>query len=240
MSDEFYEKIDEIEKLNNDELIEAMKKQDNITNYYRLLIKEEKITVQLRTTKGKYIPYDINTKDPLILLRFYHQARNSELTKPGDWDKMELYLIKKNGNVIKKVEPTATIASLTNDMPLAEDDPQLYFSFKLPERVAQAITKIQAQVRGKAVRNRGKKNDNEDPNGDCKGKNRKCGEVDERIKIKKMSNIGRQAICKSYANCDWIKKAGRKKKKKKKKKKAFLSRKKNNRKNRTKKKTLSK
>ena len=63
---------------------------------------------------------------------------------------MELYLIKKNGNVIKKVEPTATIASLISDMSLAEDDPlpQLYFSYQIPERVAQAVTKIQAQARG--------------------------------------------------------------------------------------------
>ena len=200
-------------------------------------MKEEKITVQLRTQKGRYIPYDINTKDPLILLRFYHQARNSELTKSGNWDKMELYLIEKNGNVKKKVEDTTTIASLISGMTLAEDDPlpQLYFSYKIPERVVQAVTKIQAQVRGRQIRKV------EEPNGDCKGKNPKCSEVGKRINNKKMSNKARKSICNSYTNCDWKEgKKGGNKRKRKKKKKAFPSRKKNNRKNRTKKKTLSK
>ena len=148
MTDVFYEKIDNISNKEPSEIINAMKEQDNITNYYRLLIKEEKITVQLRTTKGKYIPYDINIKDPLILLRFFHQARNSKATKSGNWDKMELYLIEENGNVIKKVEATDTIVSLKQDTSLA-DNP-LYFSFKLPD-------KVKAQQGGKKRKRKKKK-----------------------------------------------------------------------------------
>jgi hypothetical protein len=102
-----------------------------------------------------------------------------------------------------------------------------------------AATAIQSVVRGRSVRNKNNNNKNEVPNGSCKGTGKKCGEVDLRIRGKKMSNIGRQAICKSYPNCDWIKTGGRKKKKKKRRK-AFPSRRKNNRKNRTKKKALSK
>lgn len=236
MSEQFYEEIDNISNKEPSELIKAMEDPNNILKYYGFLMKQEKITVQLKTSKGKYIPYDINTKDPLILLRFYHQARNSKSTKSGNWDKMELYLIEKNGNVIKKVEPTATIASLISDMSLAEDGPlpQLYFSYN-PERVVQAVTKIQAQVRGRQIRKV------EEPNGDCEGTNPKCSGVGKRINNKKMSNKARKSICNSYTNCDWkeVKKGGNKRKRKKKKK-AFPSRKKNNRKNRTKKKTLSK
>tara|TARA_B100000902_G_scaffold256687_1_gene243007 strand:+ start:1629 stop:2507 length:879 start_codon:yes stop_codon:yes gene_type:complete len=102
-----------------------------------------------------------------------------------------------------------------------------------------AATAIQSVVRGRSVRNKNNNNKNELPNGSCKGTGKKCGEVDLRIRGKQMTNIGRQAICKSYPNCDWIKTGGRKKKKKKRRK-AFPSRRKNNRKNRTKKKALSK
>ena len=133
MSDEFYERIDNISNKKPSELIEAMKDPNNILKYYGLWIKEEKITVQLRTSKGNDIPYDINTKDPLILLRFYYQAKNSAATQSGNWDKMELYLIEKNGEVIKKVEATDTIVSLKSNMSLA--DTPLFFSFLLPEKV---------------------------------------------------------------------------------------------------------
>ena len=97
----------------------------------------------------------------------------------------------------------------------------------------EAATKIQAQVRGRQIRKV------EEPNGDCKGENKKCPDVDKRIKGKKMSNKARKSICNSYMGCKWNEKqkGGRKKKKRRK---AFPSRRKNNRKNRTKKKALSK
>ena len=76
-------------------------------------------------------------KDPLILLRFYYQAKNSELAGSGHWETMKLYQIDEQGKVIKEIKDTDTIESLKSDMSLAEGEPlpQLYFSYKRPERV---------------------------------------------------------------------------------------------------------
>lgn len=140
MSEEFYDKIDNISNKEPSKLIEAMKDPNNILKYYGFLIKEEKVKIKLRTAKGGELDYeggeldyDINIKDPLILLRFYYRANNAG-AKSGNWDKMKLYLIEEDGNVIKKVEPTDTIESLKSGTSLAQDQ-QLYFSFKTPEMV---------------------------------------------------------------------------------------------------------
>jgi len=133
--DDLYENLDEIIKKEPSDLIKAM--EDNIEAYYQLLIKEERVRINLRSGKGTMLKYDINMKDPLILLRFYYQARNTGLTDSQHWKTMKLYLIEENGTVIKEVNDTDTIESLKSDMSLAEGEPlpQLYFAYKRPERV---------------------------------------------------------------------------------------------------------
>ena len=115
------------------------------------------------------------------------------------------------------------------------------------KNIEKITTKIQAKVRGHQSRNNKKTHQNEEPNGDCEGKNaigqkkKQCPAVNERIKKKQMSNKARKSICNSYANCEWEENVvdqtmvGGRKKKRRKKKKAFPSRKKTHRKNSTKK-----
>ena len=142
-----YENLDEFIKKEPSDLIKAM--EDNIEGYYQLTIKEEKINIILKTQKGVPLPYSINMKDPLILLRFYYQARNKNLANSGHWKTMKLYLIEENGKVIKEVNDTDTIESLKSGMSLAQDQ-QLYFSYKRPE-------KVQSQQKGGKKRKRKKK-----------------------------------------------------------------------------------
>jgi hypothetical protein len=225
---------------------ETLKEWDSLKGGHNIKIK--------RGTKGKVLSgFKIYGWEPSVMLKFKYLSKNANKIKNKDkfWDSViwhenkklsdtdildpTKYNINKPFRILTKEESTTAGQSKLVRNIMKEDNPN--------NKKNEAATKIQAQVRGQTVRNKGKKNNNEGkknnnevPNGDCKGTNKKCPDVDKRIKGKNMSNIGRQAICKSYAGCDWIKKGGRKKKRKK----AFPSRRKNNRKNRTKKKALSK
>ena len=160
MSEEFYKEINNISNKGPSELIKAMEDPNNILKYYGFFMKEENITVQLKTSKGIYIQYDINTKDPLILLRFYYQARNSAATQSGNWDKMELYLTDKGGDS-RLVHPTDTIASLKGETSLGNTgDDNFYFSFKIPEekKVSKGGKKRNRKKKKKAFPSRKKNN----------------------------------------------------------------------------------
>ena len=199
-----------------------------------------------RGTKGRVLGgFKIYGWEPAVMLKFKYLSKNGSRIKKKQefWDSVIWH---GNGKLSdtdtldpKKYNFNTPFRILTKEESITAGQSKLVRNIMQDNpnnKKNEAATKIQAQVRGQTVRNKGKKNNNEVPNGDCKGTNKKCPDVDKRIKGKKMSNIGRQAICKSYAGCDWIKKGGRKKKRRK----AFPSRRKNNRKNRTKKKALSK
>jgi hypothetical protein len=157
--DSFYDDIDNISNKQPSELIAAMKDSGNILKYYGFLIKEEKITVQLKTPKENNILYEINIKDPLILLRFYYQARNTEAIEQN-FDLMELYLTDKDGGS-RLVHPTDTIASLKGETSLGNNgDDNFYFSFKIPEekKVSKGGKKRKRKKKKKAFPSRKKNN----------------------------------------------------------------------------------
>ena len=198
-----------------------------------------------RGTKGRVLSgFKIFGWEAAVMLKFKYLSKNGKRIKDKDefWDSVIwhgngqlsdtdiLDPTKYNFNtpfriLTKKESETAGQSKLVREIMKEKDSDK--------KKKSEAATKIQAQVRGRQIRKV------EEPNGDCTGKNKKCPDVDKRIKGKQMSNKARKSICNSYMGCKWNEKqkGGRKKKKRRK---AFPSRRKNNRKNRTKKKALSK
>ena len=201
--------------------------------------------VKLQKGKGKVLGgFYIFGWEPAIMLKFKYISKNRARVKDKKefWDSViwhenvklsdtdildpKKYPFDKPFRILTKEESkTAGQSKLVRNI-MKEDNPN-------NKKENEAATKIQAQVRGRQIRKV------EEPNGDCTGTNKKCPDVDKRVKGKKMSNKARKSICNSYTGCKWNEKqkGGRKKKKRRK---AFPSRRKNNRKNRTKKRALSK
>lgn len=185
-------------------------------------LKEEKLTIKLKHNVEK--EYKVYPFDSLLMLKFKHRVE-SKLNKKGivELDNAKIFIHLSDGKMIEVAE-FDTFEQLINK----HGEPS-YFSFEV-KNIEEITTKIQAKVRGKQIRK------HEDPNGVCTGQNKKCPDVDKRIKGKQMSNKARKSICNSYANCKWDEATvGGRKKKRRKKKKAFPSRKKTHRKNSTKK-----
>ena len=207
--------------------------------YYEL--KKEKLTITLQHLKRKN-EYNLYPHDALLMLKFKHRIK-SNLDKKAikEMDNAKIFMHLPDGKMIEVAEIN-TFEQLKKEHKV---DPS-YFSFEV-KNIEKLTTKIQAKVRGNIVRNSNNNYKNEEPNGDCEGKNdigqkkKQCPAVDERIKGKSMSNKARKSICNSYANCKWEEDVdgkvtvGGRKKKRRKKKKAFPSRKKTHRKNSTKK-----
>jgi len=196
-------------------------------------LKEEKLTIKLKYNNEN--DYDVYPFESLLMLKFKHRIK-SKLDKKAieEMDNAKIFMHLPDGKMIEVAE-FDTFENLYNK----HGEPS-YFSFEV-KNIEKITTKIQAKVRGDIVRNENKKYQNEEPNGDCEGKNKQCPAVDKRIKDKSMSNKSRKSICNSYANCKWEENVvaeamlGGRKKKRRKKKKAFPSRKKTHRKNGTKK-----
>ncbi len=203
-------------------------------------LKEEKLTIKLKQKSEK--EYKVYPFDSLLMLKFKHRVE-SKLKKKTDIDELDnakIFMHLPDGKMIE-VSEFDIFEQLINK----HGEPS-YFSFEV-KNIQEITTKIQANVRGHQSRNNKKTHQNEEPNGDCEGKNaigrkkKQCPAVNERIKKKQMSNTARKSICNSYANCKWEENVvdrtmvGGRKKKRRKKKKAFPSRKKTHRKNSTKK-----
>lgn len=203
-------------------------------------LKKEKLKITLQYLKGKN-EYKLYPHDPLILLKFKHRIK-SKLDKKGidELDNAKIFIHLSDGKMIEVAEID------TFEQLIKKHGEPSYFSFEV-KNIEKITTKIQAKVRGNIARNKNNTHQNEEPNGDCEGKNaigrkkKQCPAVNKRIKKKQMSNKARKSICNSYANCKWEENVvdeamlGGRKKKRRKKKKAFPSRKKTHRKNSTKK-----
>ena len=201
-------------------------------------LKEEKFTIKLKHNGEK--EYKVYPFDSLLMLKFKHRIK-SKLDKKGidELDNAKIFMHLSDGKMIEVAE-----FDIFENLYKEHGEPS-YFSFEV-KNIEKMATKIQAKVRGDIVRNK-KNQQNEEPNGDCEGKNdtgkkkKQCPAVDKRIKDRQMSNKARKSICNSYANCKWEENVvdetmvGGRKKKRRKKKKAFPSRKKTHRKNSTKK-----
>jgi hypothetical protein len=186
-------------------------------------LKEEKLTIKLKHNGEK--EYKVYPFDSLLMLKFKHRIE-SKLKNKTDLDELDnakIFMHLPDGKMIEVAE-----FDIFEQLIKKHEEPS-YFSFEV-KNIEEITTKLQAKVRGNQIRKQ------EDPNGECKGTNPKCPDVDKRIKSKKMSNKARRSICNSYANCKWEKDMlGGRKKKRRKNKKAFPSRKKTHRKNSTKK-----
>ena len=199
-----------------------------------------------RGTKGRVLGgFKIYGWEPAVMLKFKYLSKNGNKIKKKQefWDSVIWH---GNGKLSdtdtldpKKYNFNTPFRILTKEESITAGQSKLVRNIMQDNtnnnnnnNKNEAATKIQAQVRGRQIRKV------EEPNGDCKGTNKKCPDVDKRIKGKQMSNKARKSICNSYTGCKWNEKqkGGRKKKRRK----AFPSRRKNNRKNRTKKKALSK
>ncbi len=222
-------------------------------------LKKEKLTITLQHLKGENT-YNLYPHDPLLILKFKHRIK-SKLKDKKDIDEIDnaqIFMHLPGGKTVEVTE-FDTFEQLKKQHNVEPS----YFSFKVKTTLADVvvakkfaekkITQIKKQNKGKKegdILMSGKEANTKEIvkkmkykvlSGTCKGTNRKCPDVDKRIKSKDMSNKARKSICNSYANCKWEEDItdeallGGRKKKRRKKKKAFPSRKKTHRKNSTKK-----
>ena len=157
-------------------------------------LKEEKLTIKLKHNGEK--EYKVYPFDSLLKLKFKHRVE-SKLDKKGidELDNANNFMHLPDGKMIE-VSEIDTFEQL-----IKKHGEPSYFSFEV-KNIEKITTKIQAKVRGHQSRQK-----EGGPDGDCKGTNKKCPDVDKRIKGKQMSNKARKSICNSYAGCKWEEKA---------------------------------